>query len=84
MYGGFDKFGGDVVGAEEPEGNELQETLENSSMEEVLVVQADIGNGIEETVLLSARLNVGEGGLLWVPEQNAQTSYKYVDRFTRG
>lgn len=77
MYAGFDKFGGDVVGgAEQPDGDNLRETLESSSMEEMLVVQADIGNGPQD-VVLCARLNADEGGLTWVPEEASQ-SYKLV------
>jgi protein arginine N-methyltransferase 7 len=76
MYAGHDKYGGDVVGGDEgDDGADLKETLENSSMEEMLVVTADVGAGPEE-VVLCARLNVDEGGLLWVPEADAAHTYK--------
>jgi hypothetical protein len=78
MYAGHDKFGGHVVGTSHEDGD-LQDALETSAIEETLVVApSDIGlEGHDgQEVLLSAKLNPREGGLLWQPEQNANSMYK--------
>eukprot|EP00048_Salpingoeca_helianthica_P012211 m.176483 g.176483 ORF g.176483 m.176483 type:complete len:729 (-) comp15340_c0_seq2:361-2547(-) len=80
MYAGHDKFGGHVVGTANEEGD-LQDALEGAAIEETLVVApSDIGlEGAEgQEVLLSAKLNPREGGLVWQPEQNASGMYKSV------
>ena len=77
MYGGHDKYGGAVVGGANGgnSGVDLMETLESSSMEETVVVEAEGEDGPRE-VLLSARLDVSQGGLMWVQNENSTQTYK--------
>ncbi len=57
MYGGLDKYGGGIVGAEDDATENLEDAMISSSIEETLIVPMDVGNGHVENVLLVAKVN---------------------------
>ena len=80
MYAGHDKYGGALVGSHEDEGA-LMDALESAGMEETLVVapgQLGTDESSKEEVLLAAKLNVTEGGLMWEQEQDTASTYRHV------
>ncbi|CAM9951286.1 unnamed protein product [Heterosigma akashiwo] len=80
MYGGLDKYGGDLVGSYlSNQGiTTVEEACDTAGAEETLVGKAPLPDGGTKDVLLTASINTDYGGLKWEPVEDATETLRGV------